>query len=69
MSIPLSLFPVTRWFDDNGAPLVFGLVYTLVAGTNTPQPTYADVNTVAANTNPLVLDASGRGQMWMLPAK
>lgn len=68
MSIPLSLFPVTRWFDDNGLPLAFGLIYARVPGTSTPLNTYADVNMSAANTNPLVLDASGRGQMWMLPA-
>ena len=68
MSIPLSLFPVLRWFDDNGLPLAFGLIYSRVAGTSTPLNTYADVNMGAANTNPLVLDASGRGQMWMLPS-
>lgn len=67
MAIPLSLFPVTRWFDGNGAPLVNGLIYTRVPGTSTPLASYADVNMGAANTNPLVLDASGRGQLWMLP--
>lgn len=62
---PASL-PIQQFFDDNGAPLSNGKLYTYVAGTSTPQPTYADASGTL-NTNPLVLDASGKA-VYYLPA-
>lgn len=50
-------------FNANGDPLVGGLLYTYVAGTSTPQVTYTDAAGTVPNTNPIVLDASGRYSM------
>ena len=49
-----------QFFDANGAPLALGNLYYYVAGTTTLQDTYSDAAGTVANTNPLVLDASGR---------
>jgi len=62
---PVAL-PLQQFFDDNGAPLAGGKLYSYQAGTSTPQATYADASGTL-NTNPLVLDASGRGTYY-LPA-
>ena len=62
---PVAL-PLQQLFDDNGAPLAGGKLYSYQAGTSTPQATYADASGTL-NTNPLVLDASGRGTYY-LPA-
>lgn len=53
-------------FDDNGDPLVGGLLYTYAAGTSTPLATYSDVNLTTANANPVVLDAAGRATVYLL---
>lgn len=47
-----------RFFDSNGNPLVGGKLYTYVAGTTTPQATFAAA-TGGANANPIILDANG----------
>jgi len=49
-----------QFFDNNGQPLNGGLIYTYQAGSTTPQATYTTINGNIANTNPIVLDASGR---------
>jgi len=49
-----------QFFDNNGQPLNGGLVYTYQAGSTTPLATYTTINGNVANTNPIVLDASGR---------
>lgn len=49
-----------QFFDGNGAPLALGNLYYYVAGTTTPQNTYSDSAGTVVNTNPLVLDGSGR---------
>ena len=49
-----------QFFDANGAPLALGNLYYYVAGTTTPLDTYSDSAGTVANTNPIVLDASGR---------
>lgn len=46
--------------DSAGIPLVAGKLYTYAAGTSTPLATYKDPASIAANTNPIVLD--GRGE-------
>jgi hypothetical protein len=57
-----------QFFDDNGVPLSGGLIYTYQAGSSTPLVTYTDNSGVIANSNPIVLDASGRTpqQIWLL---
>lgn len=57
------IVPVYQWFDDTtGAPLAGGKVYTYASGTTTPQATYnnADLAGGHQNTNPIILDASGK---------
>lgn len=53
-----------QFFDDNGKPLAYGKLYTYVAGTTTPKGTYTS-STGAANTNPIILDSSGRANVWL----
>ncbi len=52
-----------QFFDGNGNPLALGNLYYYVAGTTTPQDTYSDSAGAIANTNPIVLDGSGRLQV------
>lgn len=62
------LFPEFRAFDDTGAPLSGGLVYTYEAGTSTPKDTYTTSALSVANTNPVVLDSEGyptSGGIWL----
>ncbi|MBI4723861.1 MAG: hypothetical protein HY765_02285 [Rhodomicrobium sp.] len=49
-----------QFFDGNGAPLALGNLYYYVAGTTTLQDTYSGSAGTIANTNPIVLDGSGR---------
>jgi hypothetical protein len=52
-----------QFFDTNGNPLAFGNLYYYVAGTTTPQDTYSNSAGAITNTNPVVLDGSGRLQV------
>jgi hypothetical protein len=56
-----------QFFDDNGTPLAGGLIYTYQAGSSTPLATYTTNNGTIANSNPIVLDASGRvpNEIWL----
>jgi hypothetical protein len=53
-------------FDNAGAILSGGKVYTYLAGTSTPQAAYADALGSQALTQPAVLDASGRLQIYLV---
>lgn len=56
-----SLAPIlTQLFDDYGAVLAGGFIYTYEAGTTTPLVTYTDLAGAVPNANPVELDASGR---------
>jgi hypothetical protein len=61
-----------QFFDNNGIPLVGGLVYTYTAGTTTPQAAYTTSAGSIAHANPIVLDSSGRvpsgGEIWLTDA-
>lgn len=46
-------------FDDNGDPLVGGLIETYEAGTSAPLATYTTQNGVVQHSNPIILDARG----------
>ncbi len=50
--------------DENGKPLASGCVYFYVPGTNTPKDTWVNPEGTATNTNPVVLDAAGRGIIY-----
>jgi hypothetical protein len=69
MSVSLSPLGGAGWqfFNDNGVPLVGGLLYTYLAGTTTPAPTYTSSTGLTANSNPIVLNAAGRPpyEIWL----
>ena len=69
MAVTLSLLAGAGWqfFDNNGIPLSGGLLYTYQAGTSTPIATYTNVNGNIQNSNPIVLDSSGRppNEIWL----
>jgi len=62
-----ALSPAPRFYetDANGAPLSFGKVYTYQSGTSTPLATYQSASG-SANTNPVILSASGKANIWLL---
>lgn len=57
-----------QFFDNNGTPLAGGKIYTYQAGSSTNLATYTDFNGNVPNSNPIILDASGRTpeEVWML---
>ena len=69
MAVNLSLFAGAGWqfFDNNGVPLSGGLLYTYAAGTTTPLTTYTSNTGTVNNTNPIVLNGSGRiaNEIWL----
>jgi hypothetical protein len=69
MTVNISLFAGAgaQFFDDNGVPLVGGLLYTYAAGTTTAAPTFTSITGLSANPNPIVLDAGGRvpEEVWL----
>ena len=57
-----------QFFNNDGVPLSGGLIYTYLAGTNTPANTYTNGAGNIAHPNPIVLDSSGRvptGEIWL----
>jgi len=56
-----------QFFDNNGAPLNAGKIYTYQAGSSTPLATYTDNAGLTANTNPIILGTDGRppNEIWM----
>jgi hypothetical protein len=71
MAVSLSPIGGAGWqfFDNNGAPLTGGKLYTYAAGTTTPQATYTTNSGATAHANPIILDSAGRvsagGQIWL----
>jgi hypothetical protein len=59
--------PIYQFLDDNGDPLAGGLVNSYLSGTATRQPTYSapTISVPNQNANPLVLDAAGRGVIYV----
>lgn len=64
------LYTATQQFDANGVPLAGGKLYTFVAGTSTPKPTFTDITGTVQNPNPIVLDSSGYlpNAVWVTPS-
>jgi len=56
-----------QFFDNNGAPLNAGKIYTYQAGSSTPLTTYTDNAGLVANTNPIILGTAGRppNEIWL----
>ena len=69
MAVNLSLLAGAGWqfFNNNGVPLAGGLLYTYLAGTSTPATTYTSASGSIAQSNPIVLDSSGRvaEEIWL----
>lgn len=63
----LSPSPKFQAFDESGAPLVGGKLYSYLAGTTTPYDTYTDYTGNTANTNPVILDLYGQAELWLDP--
>jgi hypothetical protein len=63
----LSPLPIQKFFDNNGKPLVGGLLFTYVVGTSTKLATYKD-QAGTVNTNPIVLDYRGEANVWLDPS-
>lgn len=61
----LSPLPTQKFFDNNGAPLVRGLLFTYAAGTSTKIATYKDSSGGPTNTNPIELDYRGEANIWL----
>jgi hypothetical protein len=53
-----------QFVDGNGAPYASGLVYTYVPYTTSPKTTWKDPGLAVPNTNPIVLDSSGRAIIY-----
>lgn len=53
--------------DNNGKPLAGGKLFSYAAGTSTPLSTFfnQDLAPGHENTNPVILDASGRADIWL----
>ena len=58
-----------QFFDNSGNVLTGGKLYTYLAGTTTPAVTYTSNSGFVANSNPIILNASGRvadsGEIWL----
>jgi hypothetical protein len=69
--MPVNLSPIAgagwQFFDNSGAVLAGGLLYTYAAGTTTPLATYQDSSGSTVHTNPIILDSAGRvpTEVWM----
>ncbi len=58
-----------QFFNNDGTVLAGGKIYTYLAGTSTPRPTYTTSAGNIAHTNPIILDSAGRvpsGEIWLL---
>lgn len=60
--------PHWSFVDASGNPCAGCKLYTYLAGTTTPTPTYTDAFGTFVNTNPIVLDVSGGANIWYGPA-
>jgi Pectate lyase superfamily protein len=57
-----------QFFDNDGNVLSGGKIYTYVAGTSTPTPTYTTAAGNVPHSNPIILDSGGRvpsGEIWL----
>lgn len=55
----------SQFIDGCGTPLAGGKVFTYEANTTTLKATYADTDGTAINTNPIILDESGRAKIYL----
>jgi len=56
--------------DQDGSPLIGGKVFVYQGGSSIPKPTYTNPSMSRKNTWPVILDSSGRADIWWTgPAK
>lgn len=55
---------LTTFVDINGVPLVGGSVFFYIPNTSTPKATYQDANGMTLNSNPVILNSRGEGQIY-----
>lgn len=67
MSNLLSPVAKAKFFDNNGRPANGFKVFSYAAGTSTKLATYADQTTGTPNSNPLILNFRGEGNIWIPP--
>lgn len=65
MTISLYPAPKVQYFDDDGTPLNGGKVYFYEPGLPDLKDTYTDEGGLTASTNPVILDAFGRAEIWL----
>ncbi len=60
--------PVFQPLNNNGVPVPGGTICSYLAGTSSPTATYTTSagSDGAANTNPVILDSSGRANIWLM---
>jgi hypothetical protein len=63
--VTLAPGPLLRGLDANGNPINGGKLFAYIAGTTTKQDTYTTASGSVANTNPVVLDSSGRASVFL----
>lgn len=61
----LSMPPYLQICDESGVPYAGALVYTYVAGSDTPKTTYTDMSSGIPASNPVVADSAGRVALWL----
>lgn len=59
--------PKLQFFDDDGNPLSGGKVFVYEAGSTTKAESWTAANGLTSNTNPIILDARGQCDLWVLP--
>ena len=57
--------PQSQFFDNYGRPVSGGKLCTYAAGTTTPLATYTDSTAATPNSNPVMLDGSGRAAIFI----
>src|ERR1700688_1209254 len=65
-SILAPTLTLKSWRND-GTPNAGGTVATYAGGTTTPITTYVDSTATTTNANPIVLNARGEANVWLLP--
>lgn len=57
-----------QFFDNGGAPLTAGVLYSYQAGTSTQQATFTDYTGLIQNPNPIPFGSGGRVSIWLTTA-
>lgn len=71
-SVSISPILNAQVVTDAGAPASGWKIYTYIGGSSTPLPVYTDATGSVAQSNPIILNASGfptQGQLWLEDSK